>query len=396
MAALKRISNDDTYVIGGMHMRGFIAFLLMLSLLFSAAMAEDISGEMPDIQARGAVLIERTSGRVLYDKNMDELLPVASTTKVMTALLAIENSSMDEVVTTSKRASGVQGTSIYLSVGEQLSMRNMLYGLMLKSGNDAAVAIAEHVGGSVEAFAKMMNERALELVTTAYFVTPNGLDQGGNGASALGLAKITAKALEYADFREIVGTQKATIPWPGNPYDRVLENKNRLLRDLPGATGVKTGFTSKAGRCLVFSCERSGMELIGVVLNCGTWFESAAELIEWGFTNYQPRPLFQKDDVALSAKVSGGIDRRVDALYADSLTLPCATYERPMVLVEMNAPLKAPIEEGQLIGHALVTINGKTECTVPLVAANGVAQGNFWSAFGKAFRCWGIWFTGRS
>lgn len=373
-------------------MRRFFAWFLVLLLWAGSASAE---GERlpPDIQARGAVLIERTSGRILYQKNANERLPMASTTKIMTALLAIESCSLDETVVASKNASGVTGTSIYLRVGEQLTMRNMLYGLMLKSGNDAAVAIAEHIDGDVEQFARRMNLRALQLGADAQFVTPNGLDATGHSASALGMAKIAAEALNYPVFREIVSTQSATIPWPGNEYDRVLENKNKLLKTLPGATGVKTGFTSKAGRCLVFSCERDGMELVGAVLHCGTWFDSATELIEWGFAEYEPQNMFEKGDVALEPSVTGGLRRSLDAVYAQTLTLPVTQSESPMVLLEMM-PIEAPILRGQVVGRALVTVDGKTVSEVNLVSAHDVEKAGFWSALKKSFQHWGI--TSRS
>ena len=149
----------------------------------------------------------------------------------------------------------------------------MLYGLMLRSGNDAAVAIAEHVAGSVESFAEMMNERAEELGADAHFVNPHGLPAEGHAASALGMAKIMRHAMTIPEFRTITATQRKIIPWVGNEYSRVLENKNRLLSTYEGANGGKTGYTNAAGRCLVFSAERDGLSLIGVVLNCPTWFD---------------------------------------------------------------------------------------------------------------------------
>ena len=257
------------------------AVCMMAAVSFRAARAEEI-----DISARAAILIDAASGRVLYAQNADTRYPMASTTKIMTALLALENSAPDEIVTASERAAGTGGTSIYLSAGETLSMEEMLKGLMLRSGNDAAVAIAEHIGGSVENFAAMMNARAEELGADARFVTPNGLDAERHGASARAMALIAREALRRDDFRALVGTQRAVIPWRDNQYNRVLTNKNRLLRDYEGATGVKTGFTKKAGRCLVFSAERDGMELIGVVLGCGAWFDEAERLLDWGFENF--------------------------------------------------------------------------------------------------------------
>lgn len=244
------------------------------------------NAEEPQVGARAAILMEAETGRVLFEKNADERLAIASTTKIMTALLAIENASMDEIVTAGRNASGVPGTSIYLSEGEQLSMEEMLYGLMLRSGNDAAVAIAEHIDGSVEAFAARMNARAEALGANAYFTTPNGLDSGGNGASARGLARIAREAMRHAEFRTIVSTKRRTIPWSDHEYMRVLTNKNKLLSTYDGAMGIKTGFTKKAGRCLVFAAERADMRVVGAVLRCPNWFEEAAEIMDFGFETY--------------------------------------------------------------------------------------------------------------
>ena len=224
---------------------------------------------------------------MLFGQNENEVLPEASCTKIMTALLALENASLDEQVTAGENAHGVEGTSIYLSEGETLSMEQMLYGLMLRSGNDAAVAIAEHVAGSVAAFAELANARAAELNADAHFVNPHGLDAEGHGASALGLARIMRQAMTLPDFRAITGTQRKIIPWVGNEYSRVLENKNRLLSSYQGATGGKTGYTSRAGRCLVFSAERDGMELIGCVLNCYSWFDTATVMLDYGFDHFR-------------------------------------------------------------------------------------------------------------
>ena len=283
------------------------AEILCLILLLGSARGDAQEPDVPALNAHAAVLIDGASGRLLYGYNEHRQLPMASTTKVMTALLALEGCSLQETVTASKRASGVPGTSIYLREGEQLTMEEMLLGLMLRSGNDAAVAIAEHVSGSVEAFAEKMNERAQELGAQANFITPNGLDAGGHSISALGLALVARQAMTLPDFRRIVGTQRATIRWPGNDYDRVLTNKNRLLREYEGATGIKTGFTSKAGRCLVFSAEREGMELIGVVLNCGTRFDSAERLLDWGFATYPLAEAAHAGEAAARTAVRGGV-----------------------------------------------------------------------------------------
>ncbi len=277
--------------------RTFLLMAVMLCLLTLSANAEE-----PRIGARAAVLLEAETGRMLFEKNADERLAIASTTKIMTALLAIENCSMDEIVTAGKNASGVPGTSIYLSEGEQLTMEEMLYGLMLRSGNDAAVAIAEHVDGSVEAFAERMNARAEALGANAYFTTPNGLDSGGNGASARGITQIAREALRLEEFVTIVSTKKRTIPWMDHEYMRVLTNKNKLLSTYDGAFGVKTGFTQKAGRCLVFAAERDGMRVVGAVLNCPGWFEEAADIMDYGFETYSMMELLPEKAVLTEGK----------------------------------------------------------------------------------------------
>ena len=210
----------------------------VLTLLGSSAQAE----EEVDTSARAAVLIDRGTGMVLLCHNENEPLPMASTTKVMTALLALEKGNLDDVVTVGRNAYGVPGTSIYLNLGERITLRDLLYGLLLASGNDAAVAIAEHIGGSVEAFCAMMTERAAELgCENTVFVNPNGLPAEGHHTTAYDLALIAREAMKNETFREIVSTQRASIPWEGRSYDRVLNNKNRLLSDYEGATGIKTG-----------------------------------------------------------------------------------------------------------------------------------------------------------
>ncbi len=277
--------------------RTFLLMAAALCLLTSIANAE-----APRTGARAAILLEAETGRVLFERNADERLAIASTTKIMTALLAIEGCSMDEIVTAGRNASGVPGTSIYLSEGEQLTMEEMLYGLMLRSGNDAAVAIAEHVAGSMEAFAERMNARAEALGANAYFTTPNGLDSGGNGASARGIAQIAREAMRYEEFAVIVSTKKRTIPWTDHEYMRVLTNKNKLLQTYDGALGIKTGFTKKAGRCLVFAAERDGMRVIGAVLNCPSWFDDAARIMDYGFEAYSMAEVLPEGAVLTEGK----------------------------------------------------------------------------------------------
>lgn len=228
--------------------------LLLVLLLLPRAQAEEVA-----TSAKACIIIDEASGRVLLSHNAETPLPMASTTKVMTALLAIERGNLGDPVTCSRNAFGVSGTSIYLSQGETLSLRDMLYGLMLASGNDAAVAIAEHIGGTAEEFCRMMTARAAELgCQNTVFLTPHGLPCDGHYTTAHDLALISRQAMTQPLFREIVSTRRATIPWEGRPYSRVLSSKNKLLATYEGATGIKTAIRARRGGA--WCSARSGME----------------------------------------------------------------------------------------------------------------------------------------
>ena len=370
-------------------MRRRLAWVLVAMILF-LPVCQASEAEFR-VDAKGAVLIDATSGRVLYGQNMNETLPMASTTKIMTALLALENATLTEDVTASANASGVPGTSIYLSKGETLSMEHMLYGLMLRSGNDAAVAIAEHISGSVRAFAEKMNQRASELGADAHYVNPHGLDAAGHSASALGLAKIMRACMQLESFRTITATKKKVIPWEGNEYSRVLENKNRLLSSYEGATGGKTGYTSKAGRCLVFSAKRDGMELIGVVLSCPTWFDTATVLLDYGFENYGLKTALTDGQFAVDVPVSGGAKNTVPAVAQGNLAGAVGISEHYSVTYDLYE-MEAPVNKGQRVGTGKLMINGESVATCPLIAGESVAEGGFFRALRRILSRWGMMF----
>ena len=362
--------------------RWFVWIWALLLLGGSAFASEELS-----IDAKAAVLIDGASGRILYAQNENEMLPMASCTKIMTALLALEHSSLDEQVTAGKNAHGVTGTSIYLSEGETLTMEQMLYGLMLRSGNDAAVAIAEHIAGSVENFCEMANARARELDADASFANPHGLDAEGHKASALGLARIMRAALQNEDFRTITATEKKIIPWVGNEYSRVLQNKNRLLSTYEGATGGKTGYTSKAGRCLVFSAERDGMELIGVVLNCYTWFDSAEKLLDYGFANFRMENALNAGEAAASVQVLGGDRASIPAVAARELSGAVRIDGQNRLELDLPA-LHAPVQLGRVIGSATLTDGGETVDRCDLTAGEAVAAWSMSAAMRSVIRRW--------
>lgn len=243
------------------------------------------SVQAPSVSAEGAVLVDGSSGRVLYEKNSDKRLYPASTTKIMTALVTLET--LDELglgpdskVIVPVEAAGVEGSSLYLKAGEKLSLEELLYGLMLQSGNDSAEAIAVCVGGTRETFVEKMNLKAEQLgCSGTHFVNPSGLFDENHYTTAGDLAIIAAEAMEREDFREIVGAQK----WESEETDRSFVNKNKTVFNYEGGNGVKIGFTKKSGRTLVASAEREGKELIAVVLRDGNWFNDAYALMDYGF-----------------------------------------------------------------------------------------------------------------
>lgn len=342
-------------------------------LLPSAASAEEVG-----TSAAACVIIDAESGRILLSHNAESPLPMASTTKVMTALLAIEGGNLDAPVTCSRSAFGVPGTSIYLAEGETLTLREMLYGLMLVSGNDAATAIAEHIGGTVEEFCRMMTARARELgCINTVFLTPHGLPCEGHYTTAHDLALIAREAMRYPVFREIVGTSRATIPWEGRNYDRVLNNKNKLLTTYEGATGIKTGYTKKAGRCLVFGAERNGMEIIGAVLNCPDWFNEAARLMDLAFERYEAVTMLTAGDLTATLPVSYSDGHTVDAVLSADLTGIAAKGTLPQVEIDLPDTLQAPVYAGQIIGTARLTAGGIIITEVPIIAATDIARDDF-------------------
>ncbi|MDR3051605.1 MAG: D-alanyl-D-alanine carboxypeptidase [Oscillospiraceae bacterium] len=338
---------------------------------------------------KAACVLELHSGRVLYAYQADTPLPMASTTKVMTALLALERGALAEPVTCSPTAYGVPGTSIYLGVGETLTMEEMLHGLLMASGNDAAVAIAEHVSGTVEKFAQMMNARAQALgATQTHFVNPHGLPAAGHQTTARDLARIARAAMGLPTFRQIVSTQRASIPWAGRDYDRQLRNKNRLLADYPGATGIKTGYTRAAGRCLVFGAQRDGLELVGVVLGCPDWFDAAAALMDACFADYRQLTLLEAGESVRALPVKGGVLAAVDVATVKPLAAPLRQDEVPSLQVSLPESLAAPLDAGARVGAVRLLAGGRVLDEQPLYATRAVPTETFWNTLARVWQRW--------
>lgn len=332
-----------------------------------------------ETSAKAACVLELETGRVLFESNMHSRLPMASTTKVMTALLAIEQGDLSDQVVCGENAFGVSGTSIYLSQGEMLTLEEMLLGLMLASGNDAAVAIAEHIGGgSMAQFIGMMNQRAKEIgAVNTHFSNPHGLPDDTHSTTAYDLALIAREAMGNDTFRRIVSTQQASIPWEGRTYNRQLKNKNRLLSDYPGATGIKTGFTSRAGRCLVFGAQRDGMEVVGVVLGCSDWFDEAQRLMDACFATYTMTGVLIPTQLAGRVPVEGGKAQTADLCVLNALRAPLAEGEDAQVVLDIPQSVRAPVYPGMHMGTAYLTIAGKTYAQSEVVASQRVDSDRF-------------------
>ncbi|WP_256757245.1 D-alanyl-D-alanine carboxypeptidase family protein [Cohnella sp. WQ 127256] len=286
----------------------------------------------PMNHAKSAALIDVTSGRILFSQRGDEPMKIASLTKIMTAIVAIEHGQLDSTVKVSTRAAGKEGSSLFLKAGEKISLRNVLYGLMLRSGNDAATAVAEHVGGSVEGFAYLMNQKAEEIgLTHSHFMNPHGLDEQGHYSSANDLAKLTAYAMHNSDFKEIVKTQVKTAPNPNDSWDYKWVNKNKMLTMYEGADGVKTGYTKQALRTLVSSATRNGQQLVAVTLNDGDDWRDHMNLLDYGFAHF---PL---TSVTKAGERVAGYPYKV----SNSFVYPFAAGERDQLDIRL-----APLREG--------------------------------------------------
>jgi len=349
---------------------------------FSKAREETIS-------AASYVLMEAGSRKILYGKNAHERRPMASTTKIMTALLALETGELSELVEVSKEAYGVEGSSIYLKLGEKISLKDLLYGLMLSSGNDAAVAIAIHIGKSVEGFAAMMNEKAQSLgMNNSHFVTPNGLHHEEHYTSAYDLALLCAAAMENASFRQIVSTRYYKTET--GDTSRTFRNKNRILTEYAGGNGIKTGYTKKAGRCLAFSAEREGMLLIGTVLNAPDMFEDAKKLLDQGFANFEMQKVVGRLAPIAHIPLQKSKKNVLDLLAKEAIIIPIETGVQTELStrVEIVPSLSAPLTEGEVCGRLLILEGDRILAQTELIAAESAKALDFGSYLGILYLRW--------
>ena len=284
------------------------------------------------------IVMEVSTGRILYEDNAYSKKYMASTTKILTAICIIENCDLDEVINITSKTVGVEGSSIYLEEGEKLSVKDLLYGLMLRSGNDCAETLAYHCSGDIKKFAELMNDTAKRIgAVNSNFVNPHGLPDDEHYTTAFDLALISCYAMKNPVFKEIVSTKSIKIPFTTRDYDRLLINKNKLLKELEGATGIKTGYTKKAGRCFVGSCERDGMELVCVLLNCPPMFEKSKELLNENFDRYKMYKLFESDHIIDFVKVLNS-DKTCGICIKKDVVLPLTEYEHENLNIVYDYP----------------------------------------------------------
>ncbi len=359
--------------------------LLMAVLLAWLCGGLALAAEGPALPAKAYLLMDAATGDVLHEYQGYRKLPVASTTKIMTAIIALERGNLTDTVTVSRNAAETGGSTIWLQMGEEHTLEDLLYALMLESANDAAVAIAEHLAGSEAAFAAWMNEKAREIgARNTHFVNSHGLHHPDHYSTAYDLARIARYALNNPDFRRIVTTTRWQMApgYDGGPA-RTLYNHNRLLGYYEGATGVKNGFTEEAGLTNVASARRGETELIAVVLGApGQLWTSTMALLDFGFHHYRTARVVKRGEPMGALRIAGAGSVQAVAAEDVVLTLP-AGVPLPERRIEWERGLTGPLPEGARLGRVVIRSEGQIIRTVDLIAAAAVPAGRRINAGGR-------------
>ena len=340
------------------------------------------SDPLQKLTARSAVVMDTVTGQLLYERDSDTRRYPASTTKMMTLIVALEKGNLDDVVTVSKNAEGMEGSTLWLVKGDKIPLGELLTGMMMHSGNDATIAVAEHIAGSEAAFVEMMNEKAAAIgANDTHFVNPNGLPHEQHYTTAHDLAKIAAYGYSLPNFEKIVSQQEVIYDWVKDPAKK-LRNENQMLWLYRGSNGVKTGYTDAAGRCLVSAARRDGMQLVAVVLDSVYMWNDSIALLDYGFKNATPKSLVKKGDVVTKVKVSDGSDDELELVAAESLVAVEKQGETGKLEKKLELPkeIAAPIKKGDVVGKVVCYYNGKRQGAVYLLAAKDVEYYSFWDS----------------
>ena len=372
-------------------MKRFLSCLLLFVVLMSVCFSFACFAQAPEVSAKSAVLMDASTGQVLYQKSAFVRLPMASTTKIMTAVIAIESLDLQKEIEISPKATNIEGSSVYLYPNEKLTLESLLYAVLLESANDAASAIAIAVSGSIEAFADKMNEKAEQLgLCNTHFENPHGLDSEKHYTTAYDLAKLSSYALSNETFRKICSTYKKTIPLKGDEGVRVLLNHNKMLDLYQGAIGVKTGFTKKSGRCLVSAAERDGLLLVAVTLNAPNDWKDHTAMLDFGFSRYQKIIYAEKGMYSTSLPVVGGTAEKIKLVNNEELSATL-TKAHGEITSRIETPrfLYAPIEKGETVGKIIVLCEGREIACCSLIAEQTVSNASpkgFWARLMSRFR----------
>lgn len=348
------------------------------------------------LNARVGLIFDRNSKTILYEKNGLKQVPMASTTKIMTAIVVLENSNLNDIVAISKKAAGTGGSRLGLKANDKITVHDLLYGLMLKSGNDAAVALAEHVGGGIEGFADLMNKKASEMgLINSHFVTPHGLDQEKHYTTAYELACMADYALNIPKFKEVVNSKSYNITI--NARSSLIGNTNELLGNLKGVYGVKTGFTNGAGRCLVTACKRNDLDIITIVLGADTKkirTLDSIKLIEYAYKNYEVIDIeknikeqfenwkyLNEKRIYINKAKQKNIDLEIENLDYSKIAVKRTDIDNVKIEINSLYYLEAPVEEGRVIGSAKVQIAGKTIANLSIKNKQIIEKKNIFDYF---------------
>lgn len=356
-----------------MKKRFFLLLYITAALIYSCVLPA--YGQTCDVSAHSAVLIEASDGTVIYEKDAHRKLPMASTTKIMTAVVALATGDISREVKIDCRACGVEGSSIYLKPNEVLTLEDLLYALMLESANDAAAAIAYEISGGIEEFASLMNETAAKIgLSGTHFTNPHGLDNEAHYTTAYDLGKLTAYAMSNTEFQKIVSTYKKIIPLCGEDGVRVLINHNKLLKMSDDVIGVKTGFTKHSGRCLVSAAEKDGVCVIAVTLNAPDDWNDHLAMHKLGFAEYESKSLAKPGEFVVKLPCSGAPDGFITARNRDALTHTMPHSADFTYSIEAQRPLLPQIDDGQEVGRVVFFSNGKEIGSVALYSDMSVEE----------------------
>ena len=337
---------------------------------------------LPEVTARSAVVMEAATRKILYARDMKARRFPASTTKAMTLIVALEKGNLSDIVTVSRNAAGTDGSTLWLEEGDKIPLEDLLYGIMMMSGNDATIAIAEHIAGSVDAFTKMMTEKAREIgAADTYFVNPHGLPDERHYTTAYDMALIAAYGYQNPKFVEIVGTKEKTLLWIKDPA-HFWRSENQMLWLYEGANGVKTGYTDAAGRCLVSGAKRNGIQLVSVVLDSLYMWSDSIAMLDYGFQHVKSMKLASGNEIAAKLPVLSGRKKQIDVQTVSDIVVPvgddgAAAFEK---VYELPASLHAPVEKGDVVGKLRILYEGREIGSTDIIATESVEMKSFFVA----------------